>query len=148
VIPDPPRLAKIGLASLDSSHSGRRNPPANILACCEAHESVGPTLSESFDPTRPVTSLKTSWKNAKTKAGVDGRFHDTRHTLITELAENGEGDQTIMDIAGHVSKQMLARYSHIRMDAKRKALESVSMKPVVSSAASEASPGESGSAKG
>jgi hypothetical protein len=68
--------------------------------------------------------------------------------LIRELAENGEGDQTIMDIAGHVSKQMLARCGHIRMDAKRKALESVSMKSVVSNAESEASPGQSASAKG
>jgi hypothetical protein len=41
------------------------------------------------------------------------------------LAENGAGDQTIMDIAGHVSRQMLARYSHIRMEAKRKALETI-----------------------
>ena len=30
-----------------------------------------------------------------------------------------------MDIAGHVSKQMLKHYSHIRMDAKRTALESI-----------------------
>ena len=30
-----------------------------------------------------------------------------------------------MDIAGHVSKQMLKHYSHIRMEAKRKALESI-----------------------
>jgi hypothetical protein len=35
----------------------------------------------------------------------------------------------IMDIAGHVSRQMLARYSHIRMDAKRKALEGIVRKP-------------------
>ena len=34
-----------------------------------------------------------------------------------------------MDIAGHVSRQMLARYSHIRMDAKRKALEAILRKP-------------------
>jgi hypothetical protein len=34
-----------------------------------------------------------------------------------------------MDIAGHVSKQMLARYSHIRMEAKRKALEAIVKKP-------------------
>ena len=34
-----------------------------------------------------------------------------------------------MDIAGHVSRQMLARYSHIRMEAKRKALESIVSKP-------------------
>ncbi len=60
-------------------------------------------------------------KNAKVK----GRWHDNRHTLITELAESGAGDQTIMDIAGHVSKQMLKHYSHIRMEAKRSALESI-----------------------
>ena len=61
---------------------------------------------------------------------MTGRFHDTRHTLITELAESGAGDQTIMDIAGHVSRQMLARYSHIRMEAKRRALEAVGTKEI------------------
>jgi hypothetical protein len=58
-----------------------------------------------------------------------GRWHDNRHTLVTELAESGAGDQTIMDIAGHVSKQMLKHYSHIRMEAKRTALESIVKKP-------------------
>jgi len=81
-----------------------------------------------LDPTRPVTSLKTAWQNVKDRAGVEGRFHDTRHTLITELAESGAGDQTIMEIAGHVSRQMLGRYSHIRMEAKRRALERVGTK--------------------
>jgi integrase len=50
---------------------------------------------------------------------VTGRWHDNRHTLITDLAESGAGDQTIMDIAGHVSKHMLRRYSHRRMEAIR-----------------------------
>ena len=77
------------------------------------------------DPTRPVTTLKTSWANVRRNAGVVGRWHDNRHTLITELAESGAGDQTIMDIAGHVSKQMLSHYSHIRTEAKRDALETV-----------------------
>jgi chromosome condensin MukBEF ATPase and DNA-binding subunit MukB len=49
----------------------------------------------------------------------------TQATLITELAESGAGDQTIMDIAGHVSRQMLKHYSHIRMQAKREALEGI-----------------------
>jgi hypothetical protein len=35
-----------------------------------------------------------------------------------------------MDIAGHVSKQMLKHYSHIRMEAKRDALEAVVQKRV------------------
>jgi integrase len=77
------------------------------------------------DPTRPVTTLKTAWNNVRTKAKVTGRWHDNRHTMITDLAESGAGDQTIMDIAGHVSKQMLSHYSHIRMEAKRSALEAI-----------------------
>jgi integrase len=77
------------------------------------------------DPTRPVTTLKTAWNNVRRNARVKGRWHDNRHTLITELAESGAGDQTIMDIAGHVSKQMLKHYSHIRMEAKRTALKAI-----------------------
>ena len=38
---------------------------------------------------------------------ITGRLHDTRHTLVTELAESGAGDQTIMDIAGHVAHPVL-----------------------------------------
>jgi integrase len=82
-----------------------------------------------LDPCKPTTSMKTAWRNVRTRAGVEGRLHDARHTLITELAERGEGDQTIMDIAGHVSRQMLSRYSHIRMEAKRRALDSLGTKP-------------------
>lgn len=77
------------------------------------------------DPTRHVTSLKTAWNSIRKNAKVKGRWHDNRHTLITELAESGAGDETIMQIAGHVSRQMLRHYSHIRMDAKRAALDAV-----------------------
>ena len=46
---------------------------------------------------------------------MQGRWHDNRHTFITELAESGEAsDETIRDIAGHVSKQMLKHYSSHR----------------------------------
>jgi integrase len=75
------------------------------------------------DPTRHVTSLKTAWKNVRKNAKVKGRWHDNRHTLITELAESRAGDETIMEIAGHVDRQMLRHYSHIRMKAKRAALD-------------------------
>jgi len=77
------------------------------------------------DPSRPITTFKTAWRNVRKNAKVTGRWHDNRHTLITDLAESGAGDQTIMDIAGHVSKRMLRHYSHIRMEAKRTALESI-----------------------
>jgi integrase len=86
------------------------------------------------DPTRPMVTLKTSWDNVRKKACVKGRWHDNRHTLITDLAESGAGDETIRDIAGHVSKQMLKHYSHIRMEAKRKALEAIVPKPILNKA--------------
>jgi integrase len=77
------------------------------------------------DPTRPITSFKTAWTKVREKAGVNGRWHDNRHTLVTELAESGVGDEVIMSIAGHVSRAMLSRYSHVRMEAKRRALDEI-----------------------
>ena len=60
--------------------------------------------------------------------GLEGeiRFHDLPHHAITELAESQASERTIMAIAGHVSSRMLEHDSHIRMDAKRKALEALS----------------------
>jgi len=67
------------------------------------------------DPTQPVTTLtlRTAWTKVRDKAKVVGRWHDNRHTLVTELAECA-GDEVIMSIAGHVSRAMLSRYSHVR----------------------------------
>ena len=53
------------------------------------------------------------------------RWHDNRHTLIIELAASGAGYETVMEIAGHVSRQMLSTYSHIRTEAMRNALAAV-----------------------
>ena len=89
------------------------------------------------NPAVAITTLKTAWAMVRRKAGVKGRWHDNRHTLITELAESGAGDETIMEIAGHVSRQMLSRYSHIRMNAKRKALAEVNRQRVADKAQRE-----------
>ena len=51
------------------------------------------------------------------------RFHDLRHQAITEMAEAGASDATLMAVAGHMSRRMLEHYSHVRMAAKRTALE-------------------------
>ena len=58
-------------------------------------------------------------------AKVVGRWHDNRHTLVTELSESGAGGEVVMSIAGHVSRAMLSRYSHVRMEAKRRALDEI-----------------------
>jgi integrase len=84
---------------------------------------------QPVDPSRPVTSFKTAWSKIRDAAKVAGRWHDNRHTFITDLAESTEAsDETIRDLAGHVSKQMLQHYSHIRMAAKRRAVDALVVK--------------------
>ena len=55
--------------------------------------------------------------------GTRLRFHDLRHQAITELTEGGASDATLMALAGHMSREMLEHYSHVRMAAKRAALD-------------------------
>jgi len=81
------------------------------------------------EPTRHVTTLKTAWKNIRKNANVRGRWHDHRHTLITQLAESGAGEETIRQIVGHVFKEVLRDYLNVRMKAKRDALESIVSSP-------------------
>jgi integrase len=63
------------------------------------------------------------------RAGLQIRFHDLRHTCIAKLAESLASEHTLMAIAGHVSRKMIEHYPHIRIEAKRAALDSIA-KPV------------------
>ncbi|PYX70328.1 MAG: hypothetical protein DMG72_19030 [Acidobacteria bacterium] len=72
---------------------------------------------------RQVQSWQRAWRSALKSAGLKYRWHDLRHTFVTRLAENPEvSEQTIRALAGHVSQQMLQRYSHIRRQAKQDAI--------------------------
>jgi integrase len=87
------------------------------------HTREGEVAGLGYDPTKPMKSWRTAWRSLTNKAGLPGlRFHDLRHHCITKLAERGTPEQTLMSIAGHVSKEMLEHYSHIRMQAKRDAI--------------------------
>lgn len=71
----------------------------------------------------PIGSWKKAWRVCCVIAGARYRWHDLRHTFVTRLAERPEvSEQTIMSLAGHVSRSMLARYSHIRSQAKQAAI--------------------------
>ena len=116
-----------------ASRTPEANPERFVFPACEHHH---------IDPSRPITSFRTAWRNATKAAGLRGlRFHDLRHTAITKLAESLASEQTIMAIAGHVSRRMLEHYSHIRMEAKRTAVEAISQPvSVVSGAQNWAQP--------
>lgn len=44
---------------------------------------------------------------------------------FTKMAEAGTPEHTMLAIAGYMSRAMLERYSHIRMTAKREAVQSL-----------------------
>ena len=78
------------------------------------------------DATKPMLKWDTAWRALRDAAGLHGlRFHDLRHTIITELAEMGVVDHVLESITGHLSRRMLEHYSHIRIDAKRQALDAL-----------------------
>ena len=138
-------VVKVGESKTEAGE-GRRIPlNADVLAALVAHaqwylKTFGETRPEWYvfpfgkpqptDPTKSATTFKTVWTKIRKDAGVTGRWHDSRHTFITNLAESGEAsDETIRDMAGHVSKQMLEHYSHIGMEAKRRAVAAIVSKP-------------------
>jgi len=45
------------------------------------------------------------------------------------MAEAGTPESTMLALMGHMSRAMMERYSHIRMAAKRTAVEALSLKP-------------------
>ena len=119
------RLIPLNRAALKAlAHWAGRLPSADpkhyVFAWCE---------NRQVDPTPPTKGWRTAWRNALKQAGFKCRFHDLRHTTITKLAEGQASDQTIMSIAGHVSREMMERYSHIRTEVKRHALDAIAQTP-------------------
>jgi len=126
-----------------SSGTGREIPMNNdLFVLLEAHaewfrRKFGETRPEHYlfpfgkpqptDPTRPTTTMKTVWSSIREEAKVSCRLHDLRHTAATKMAEAGTPESTMLSLMGHISRQMMEHYSHIRMAAKREAVESLSI---------------------
>jgi integrase len=105
-----------------------------VAALCERAdvETAGVILAERLaDDTLFARHLQlvpaewdTAWRALRDAAGLPGlRFHDLRHTVVTRLLEAGEPDHVVESITGHLSRRMLEHYSHIRLSAKKAALD-------------------------
>ena len=101
---------------------------AEALGCTEPDHYVFPACERGqIHPNRHQKSWRTAWRSLTKAAALKGfRFHDLRHTAITELAEAGAPDATLMALAGHMTRRMLEHYSHVRMEAKRAAVGKLS----------------------
>jgi integrase len=92
------------------------NEPDHYLWCASQHHKL--------DPTKPASQWDGAWRALRKAAGLPGlRFHDLRHTVVTRLLEAGEPDHVVESITGHLSRRMLEHYSHIRLNAKKAALD-------------------------
>ena len=77
---------------------------------------------ESLSARQGLRAAIAAWKRAAAPF-LGFRFHDLRHQAITEMAEAGVSDATLMAVSGHMSRRMLEHYSHVRMAAKRTVLD-------------------------
>jgi integrase len=69
------------------------------------------------------SNYKRSFETVCSKVGVACPFYDTRHTFITKLAENSRvSEESIRQLASHVSKEILKRHAHVRDVARRDAV--------------------------
>lgn len=134
------RVITVGRAKT-SSGTGRQIPMnSQLLAVLSAHadwftDRFGETKAEHYlfpfgkptpnDPTRPITDITSAWDALRKRAGVRCRLHDLRHTAATKMAEAGVPESTMLALMGHMSRAMLERYSHIRLAAKREAVEAL-----------------------
>ncbi len=140
-------MAALGQLYVRAKTVGFTDPNHFVFPSCERNK---------FDPMKPQKTWRTAWRSLVSevarqagreaasrvlqqgiKAGVRAwraaakpfqgfRFHDLRHQAITELAEAGASDAALMAVAGHLSREMLEHYSHVRMSAKREALDKIS----------------------
>jgi integrase len=93
-----------------ADHLGHTEPE-HYLWCASQHH--------KFDPTKPASKWDTAWRALRDAAGLKGfRFHDLRHTVVTDLLEAGEPEHVIEAVTGHLSRRMLEHYSHQRLKAK------------------------------
>ena len=85
--------------------------PDHYLWCASPHF--------KYDPTKPAKKWRSAWHSLRDAAGLPGlRFHDLRHTVVTDLLEAGEPEHVIQAVTGQLSKKMLEHYSHQRLKAK------------------------------
>ncbi len=72
---------------------------------------------------QPWKSWEAAWRNARDRAGLkDFRFHDLRHCYGSWLAMGNVADKGRMELMGHKTPSMSARYAHLSMDYKRDAV--------------------------
>lgn len=96
-----------------------------------------------FDPERRASRswLRKSWGKLRKATGLSGLSpHDLRHHCITRMLENDVNENTVIAIAGHVTRKMMEYYAHHRRRVKYAAVLAIESRPKKKAADSESAP--------
>lgn len=75
-------------------------------------------VGQPVDPHAPQDNNRKQWYRARGRAGVSARFHDLRHTAITNMLKGGMPETAVRKICG-VAEDVIRRvYAHIEQDLK------------------------------
>jgi integrase len=86
-----------------------------------------------YDPNRPASRswLRKQVTKLRTASGVPHlKPHGFRHLFVTEALENGTPEETVVALAGWVSRNMINTYSHTRIEAKYAAVKTLDKKAI------------------
>jgi integrase len=81
-----------------------------------------------WDPNRHASKswLRKQFGKIREKTGIEHvRPHAFRHLAVTELLESGVPEQSVIAVAGWISRKMIDHYSHTRMEAKMDAVQAL-----------------------
>jgi integrase len=98
------------------TNEGRKVPISPLL-----HQTISAMRKRTgsvFKPEgRRVDGLKRAFRKLCEKVGIENfRFHDFRHTFVTNMRRAGKQDRVIMAITGHKTMSMLMRYDTVGED--------------------------------
>jgi integrase len=81
---------------------------------------AGPVYPSRHDKSAPTRSHKTAWRSCKRRAGVTGRFHDLRHTFLTNALIRDRKNPLHVSVYAGVSLTEIQRtYLHPSVDDTR-----------------------------
>jgi integrase len=85
-----------------------------------------------YDPHRPASPyfIRAPFRTIARACGLGWLTpRSFRHQAITKLLESGAPDETVRAIAGHNSEKAIGYYSHIRIEAKKAAVDRLATSP-------------------
>lgn len=71
---------------------------------------------------KPYVEIDANWYRTLRRAGLNVRFHDTRHTFASRLTQAGVPLKVVMELLGHKTMKMTERYAHLAPENLRDAV--------------------------